>query len=68
MLLAAALTGFSRVYIGEHWPVDVLGAVVAGAAALGIAYFSWGVLEPVWNPVIDMAEKIEEEIIGKLDS
>lgn len=68
-LIAAGgiLTGFSRIYIGEHWPIDILGAVVAGAAGLGIAYFSWDLLEPVWSRVIDLSERVEKRLFKQFD-
>lgn len=62
MFSAAVLTGFSRIYIGEHWPLDILGAAVAGAVGLGIAYLSWDKLKPLWNPGIDLYEEIEAAV------
>jgi undecaprenyl-diphosphatase len=61
MLGAGVTTGFSRVYIGEHWPIDILGAIFAGAVGLGIAYPSWDKLEPLWSPIINLFEKGEEQ-------
>jgi len=60
VLVAAVLTGFSRIYIGEHWPIDILGAVIAGAAGLGIAITTWDKLEPVWGRLIEFEKKVEE--------
>ena len=66
LLGAAILTGFARVYIGEHWPIDILGAALAGSIGLGIAYISWGRLEPVWKPLIKLYERIEEKLRSRV--
>jgi membrane-associated phospholipid phosphatase len=47
LLILAALTGFSRVAVGAHWPFDVLGAALIGilGAWLGIRlarHWRWG--------------------------
>ncbi|MEP7198598.1 MAG: phosphatase PAP2 family protein [Chloroflexota bacterium] len=39
-----ALSGVSRIYLGEHWPSDVLGAYLLGSVwlAITIAVYRWG--------------------------
>jgi undecaprenyl-diphosphatase len=66
MVVVAVLTGFSRVYIGEHWPIDILGSALAAGIGLGVAHFSWDILEPVWRPILDQAEKLEGKAVEKL--
>lgn len=67
MLASGLLTGFARVYIGEHWPMDILGASIAALSALLICISTWPWLERLWRPLIDLSKKVEELILGKLD-
>ena len=64
---AALLTGFARIYIGEHWPVDILGAFFASSVGLAIAYFSWERLEPLWRPLLDFYDRVEEKFLDWIE-
>jgi undecaprenyl-diphosphatase len=36
LLAAAALIGFSRVYVGVHYPADILASLVVAALGVGL--------------------------------
>jgi undecaprenyl-diphosphatase len=44
LIFAAIVVGYSRVYVGEHYPLDVAGGIVLGA--LGAGLFLW--IRQVW--------------------
>jgi len=68
LTLAAVITGFARVYVGEHWPVDILGAFIASSIGLAVAYLSWSPLEPVWRPLLDFYDDVEEKVQDRVQS
>lgn len=45
MLTAAVVTGFARVFVGEHWPVDILGAAAVSFLGFTAAYYAEELLE-----------------------
>lgn len=63
LLASGLLTGFARVYIGEHWPMDILGAVIAATSGLLICISTWPWLEQLWRPLIDYSREIEDYIL-----
>lgn len=57
MIFIALLVGYSRVYVGEHFPLDVVGGAVLGAVgAGGMLLFRHQVLK-WWKAEVSSAEE-----------
>lgn len=43
MLVPAIMIAWSRIYLGVHWPLDMVGAFILGIIACGLAQIAWAV-------------------------
>lgn len=58
MILFAILTGFSRIYVGHHYPFDVLGSIVISLLTSTLVYKFSNVFEPVGRVIISIYNRI----------
>ncbi|PGS63652.1 undecaprenyl-diphosphatase [Bacillus cereus] len=58
MLLLAVVTGVSRVWVGHHYPFDVLASIVVGSITSILLYKFTFLMEPFVNFIIRIYEKI----------
>jgi undecaprenyl-diphosphatase len=58
MLLLAILTGYSRVYVGNHYPFDVLGSIVVSLVVSIVVYQLRGLLQPIPRAIVGIYNRI----------
>ena len=49
MVILAFLTGFSRIWVGQHFPSDILGSALLGSLTSSLVWLTGR----TWNPLID---------------
>jgi undecaprenyl-diphosphatase len=58
MLLFAICTGISRVYVGNHYPFDVLASIIVSLVVSGFVFSLQSVLAPVGRVIITIYNRI----------
>lgn len=58
MLLFAILTGISRVYVGHHYPFDILASIIVAIFSCTLVYKLSFILEPIARTIINIYNRI----------
>lgn len=58
LFIPAVLVSFSRIYVGIHYPLDIVGAFFTAMVSTGIAFLVLKVIEPLPTKVIKLMRKI----------
>jgi undecaprenyl-diphosphatase len=51
----AVVIGFSRVFVGVHYPVDIVGGAVCGAVGVGLAFALIPLTQRIFQPIVRLA-------------
>jgi undecaprenyl-diphosphatase len=58
LIVLAVISSFGRIYMGVHYPLDILAGLAIGAAGSLLAYIASRVLAPLLNFVLDRMQRI----------
>jgi membrane-associated phospholipid phosphatase len=59
LMVSAALTGWARVYVGVHFPIDIVAGLLLAASIVGLLYVVIGLSRRYLVPLISLKAKVE---------
>jgi len=65
MLVMAIFLAVSRVYVGTHYPLDVIGGALTGLIGAWFATWQKDRLEPIFQWIVDQWKKVEMKTLNK---
>lgn len=66
--ITGAITGFSRVFVGLHYPLDILGGIFSGLIGLMISYLVFRLLDSQISELIRFSYNFERAVYSILNS
>ncbi|MFB9995662.1 undecaprenyl-diphosphate phosphatase [Providencia rustigianii] len=65
-MIPAIAIAWSRIYLGVHWPLDMVGAFILAAIACGISQLIWSLgSHKIQQPITQLYERIFGSLIRK---
>ena len=65
-LTSGVLTGFSRIYIGEHFLIDILGAALAASIGFAVMLLTQKYLSEEVNRLVDFTYRVQRKVFSYL--
>lgn len=66
VLGAGVLTGFARIYIGEHWPIDIIGSFIVAGIAVGLVMVIEDRLDTPLTRLASIGQRVESRARDRL--
>ena len=60
------LTGLGRIFVGHHYPIDVLGGIISGLLGLGVAVLLESSFSGEVDSIVDLSYSLQSSIIDRI--
>jgi len=64
LALIGILIGFSRIFVGEHFPIDILGGIMVSVIGFCLVYLSHDLLKKIVDPVAEFFQEIQDKYLS----